>query len=254
MPKYVYYILLAVGFVLFFEIVAHNFYEEIGHVAPESYNKYDPVKPQSTLTLKAIDSLIDKKIAERDTITLRVVSSGFLDATAMVGTDIQKTFPTVSGELTTPGSVERVISISNPDLSDEEYFRQLQNEYLKEATRELAPGRLRTDMVIRYYKHPVDGRGIYKLRGLKYYIHERNVNDSILSKMPSNALFYGDNIKDEDIKIVAYTLMENGIPIKSIEPSEYGRDWKKNSIEIGSDSSLLDAKALTLGQVRAFIH
>lgn len=254
MPKFIAYISIAIGFVLFFEILAHFFFDEIGYVGEDKIVTPQAKPETQAWTLDALDSIIDKKIAERDTVTLEVVTSGFIKGTMIDSSTVQGTYPTIKNEAVTSNTIEKTISIENPDLSDREYFEQLKAEYLAVATKDLAPGRARTDMVVRYYRHAPDGRGIYKLRALRYYIHERDVSDYKLESMPSNALFYGDNIKDEDIKIVAYTLLENGIPIKTIEPSQYGGDWKSNAIEIGADSTLSNKRSLTLSEVRAFIH
>ncbi|MEM6829673.1 MAG: hypothetical protein AAF551_04095 [Bacteroidota bacterium] len=124
MPRFVYYIFVAVGFVVFFQVIANNFYDEIGYVHDNPVKEQKKTVPQ--LTLEKIDSLIDKRIAERDTITLEVVSSGFLQSVNQrSGNNGSKTYPTIQEDITSSSSIERVISISNPNLSDLYYFEFL---------------------------------------------------------------------------------------------------------------------------------
>ncbi|MEP5104116.1 MAG: hypothetical protein ABJQ84_05825, partial [Ekhidna sp.] len=62
---------------------------------------------------------------------------------------------------------------------------------------------------------------------------------------------YGGDVNIEDIQIVAFTLLANGLPIKSIERSQF--EWKSNAIEIGTDTLLLDAANLTNQEIANFI-
>ncbi len=129
-----------------------------------------------------------------------------------------------------------------------DFFDSLNVKYQTTILNQLKPDKPRTDIIIRYYVHPPDGNRVYALRDLGFYIHERPV-DKQMTSYESNSIFYGDSIKKEDLLIVAYTLIKQGIPIKNIEPSQYHDGWKYNAIEIGADSTILDKEILTLDKL-----
>tara|TARA_Y100001972_G_scaffold129060_1_gene193851 strand:+ start:4771 stop:5430 length:660 start_codon:yes stop_codon:yes gene_type:complete len=131
----------------------------------------------------------------------------------------------------------------------EGFFNELKRTYQTTVLNRLPPGKPRTDVIIRYYKHPPDGNSVYTLKDLGFYIHERPV-DNEMTDYESNSIFYGDSVKKEDLLIVAYTLLSEGLPIKSIKPSLYHDGWKYNSIEIGADSTVIEKEVLTLEQLK----
>ncbi|WP_425393033.1 hypothetical protein [Ekhidna sp.] len=128
------------------------------------------------------------------------------------------------------------------DLSD------LKNTYLAPIISKLPQGQLREDVVIRYYRHDQDGEKVYALKDLGYYIHEKEATET--AGLGSNVIYYGSDVAVEDIKIVAFTLQSQGIPIKSIKPTSFG--WKSNAIEIGTDPDLIDSVNLTVLDIQNF--
>ena len=144
--------------------------------------------------------------------------------------------------------VEKPAKNPEPEI-DEGFFTTLKRTYQTTVLNQLPPGKPRSDVIIRYYKHPPDGNSVYSLKDLGFYIHERPV-DKVMVDYESNSIFYGDSVKKEDLLIVAYTLLKEGLPIKSIKPSLYHDGWKSNSIEIGADSTVVDQKTLTLQQLQ----
>lgn len=134
------------------------------------------------------------------------------------------------------------VPIRNASLSD------LKNNYLAPIVSKLPPGQLREDVVIRYYRHDKDEEKVYSLRNLGYYIHEKEATET--AGLGSNVIYYGEDVNIKDIQIVALTLLEKGIPLKSIQRSRY--DWKSNSIEIGTDPLLSDKSAITLDYIYNF--
>ncbi|WP_436517935.1 hypothetical protein [Ekhidna sp. To15] len=125
---------------------------------------------------------------------------------------------------------------------------ELKNLYLAPKIANLPPGQLREDVVIRYYRHDQDDDKVYVLKELGYYIHEKEANET--AGLGSNVLYYGDDVKIEDIQIVAYTLLEKGLPIKAIIPTQFS--WKSNSIEIGTDTLLLNNANLSRAEIQNF--
>jgi hypothetical protein len=125
---------------------------------------------------------------------------------------------------------------------------ELKNLYLAPKIANLPPGQLREDVVIRYYRHDQDEDKVYSLKELGYYIHEKEAIET--TGLGSNVMYYGDDVKLEDIQIVAYSLLSKGLPIKSIEPTRFA--WKSNAIEIGTNPELEDASNLSNEDIRKF--
>lgn len=127
-------------------------------------------------------------------------------------------------------------------LGDKEYFEQLLDSIR-------TGDDPRKDVVIRYYKKDKDGDKVYKLRDLGYYIHERPAEGD-LDHFGSNAIFYGDAITREDLAIIAYFLIDSGVDLQNISLSKFHDTWKAHSVEIGTDTTVLNQPNLTLSDLR----
>ncbi|MFK7952086.1 MAG: hypothetical protein AB8B73_04515 [Ekhidna sp.] len=152
-----------------------------------------------------------------------------------------------------PKAIEDIAETNSTDTASKiktptEYptLDDLKENYISIKNAALEEGRSREDVVIRYYKHEKDGDKVYALKDLKYYLHEKPATET--KGLGSNVIYYGDEVNKEDIQVVAFILLENGIPLKSIERSKY--DWKSNSIEIGTDSLLIEQNNLTKKDIR----
>lgn len=130
--------------------------------------------------------------------------------------------------------------------TSEDFFDQLIKEYKKEM---LSSSKTRTDVVIRYYRKEKDHDGIYGLRKLGYYIHERPA-DNVFDQFASNAIYYGDSVKKRDIILIAHNLIQGGISIQNISLSKFHDTWKAHSIEIGTDTTAFDQPQITLAALR----
>ena len=133
-------------------------------------------------------------------------------------------------------------------LTGRAYFQDLKNSYLSPILANLPEGRSREDIVVRYYKHNMDRDKVYALRTLGYYLHEKEAEDN--KDLESNVLYYGYDVDQRDIQLVAFTLLESGVPLRSIQQSQF--DWKSNSLEIGADSLLQNNPLLKISDVEAF--
>lgn len=148
-------------------------------------------------------------------------------------------------------STKTIVKLKNSTttISDKDFFTQLINkndlgdEELKKGTRS------RTDIVIRYYKKEKDEDRVYNLRSLGFYIHERPAENDF-DGFASNAIFYGDSVKKDDLIKIAYYLMNNGVKLQSMTLSKYHDAWKAHSVEIGTDTTVLNAKPFTLSTLR----
>ncbi len=101
----------------------------------------------------------------------------------------------------------------------------------------------RDDLIIRYYPKEKDGQIVYNLSKFNIYVHERPSGD-VYYKYGSNAMYFGDSVKSQDIKIVAFYLIQNGIELKTIKKTKY--KWKARSIEIATDTSLINEPSISL--------
>ncbi len=137
--------------------------------------------------------------------------------------------------------------IISPPTPQQEYIN-LKNNYLMPYLASLKKGELRDDVVVRYYGHKKDSSKVYSLNELGYYIHIKKAKET--KELGSNVLLYGKNVKIEDIKIIAFTLIKNGLPLKKIQPTQF--NWKLNSLEIGTDKLLLDKKIITFQDIQNF--
>lgn len=129
-----------------------------------------------------------------------------------------------------------------------EKMLQLRADSIRSA---LADGKRRTDIILRYYPHQPDGKIVYSLSDLGFYLHERPTDIEQLDE-PTNALFYGDNVALADIQMVAYELIKRGATIRQIKMSRFHDDWKANSIEIGAEPSAKNLPVLSLEDIKNF--
>ena len=253
------------GFVLFLDMIAKSCYDSIGYVVVEEHLKENYTEDTTNILefiISEYDTTIKNKISKIDS-SLDIVTD-----TLLIDSDSMGTHTVVNDEIIKNDTIteknnvwnlqenivsehpEHNINTKNADIDHRRYFENLKRTYLQPIISKLSPNRFRTDITIRYYKHKPDEKKVYELKELKYYIHERKVQGDASLKESSNALFYGNNIKIEDIKIVVYTLLQNGVPIKSIQPSKFGSSWKSNAIEIGVKDSLDNKNIISLEQLR----
>ncbi|MEO9872829.1 hypothetical protein [Ekhidna sp.] len=127
-------------------------------------------------------------------------------------------------------------------------FSDLKNNYLAPKMASLPAGQLREDIVVRYYRHEQDGDKVYALKDQGYYIHEKEATETM--GLGSNILYYGDDVNIEDIQLIAYILLEENLPLKAIEPTQFG--WKSTSVEIGTDTLMLEEQTLSIDDIKNF--
>ncbi|MEM6814140.1 MAG: hypothetical protein AAF600_07055 [Bacteroidota bacterium] len=139
-------------------------------------------------------------------------------------------------------------SIRKRKKADSPFLSELKKTYLAPIREKLPPDGLRKDIFIRYYRHNKDGIGVYKLEEMGYYMHQKEAVET--NGLGSNIIYYGDNVPLEDIQVVALTLLEEGIHIKSIEHTKF--EWKSNAIEIGADALLINEPTISENEIRDF--
>ena len=138
-----------------------------------------------------------------------------------------------------------------PEVSSMSGFEKELRAYKAQVLAQLEPGEKRMDVLVRYYPHEPDGKAVYNLRALGYYLHERPTLPEYADK-PSNSLYYGDNVPLKDIQLVAITLLDAGIPLKQITESRFHADWKSNALEIGADTLVNNRPVLSKQDIQLF--
>lgn len=164
-----------------------------------------------------------------------------------------KRVPKVEDTLAVKDEVTEVMNDTAVAVTDEpgdrEYFENLLENYKAGISISDGSSQPRKDVVIRYYKKDKDGDRVYKLRELGFYIHERPAEGDF-DHFGSNAIFYGDEVTNEDLAVIAYYLIDNGLELQSISLSKFHDTWKAHSVEIGTDTTVLDQPYLTLSSLR----
>ena len=133
--------------------------------------------------------------------------------------------------------------------ADSIFFDYLMDNYKNSVVKKLRPSQLRSDVLIQYYNRKDDAKQALRLAQLGFEIHNKYTNNS---KEVANVLRFGEDVVLEDIQLVAYILLNQGIPIKQIVPSSYHSDWKPYAIEIGVDALIEERPVLTFKKIRNF--
>jgi len=135
-------------------------------------------------------------------------------------------------------------------ISDgEAYFIEMIRDYRANV---LTERKYRNDVVIRYYQHESDQDKVHVLVDYGFYLHMRPVNKNRYKSTDSNVIYYGQEFPERDLKLIAYLLIKNGIPIKEILPFKDFDGWKKKSLEIGGNPKLENKPTLSFGQIREY--
>ncbi len=105
------------------------------------------------------------------------------------------------------------------------------------------------NITIDYYPKNVDRRIVNDaLKELGFEIRE---GKPTLPNVPTNAIWLGEDVPIEAVKLVAYTLIRAGIEIKIIRPFAPPPYRKRDRIEVGSDIQFVDRPPLTVEQIRS---
>lgn len=242
MGKYPIYALMALAFIGLVKLLQITVFD---------VEKYDKNKKLSFAKPEYTEEVPYKKESEEDKNLLANPTS--LVETESLNADDEESFQTEQEESSgndTPieesSSFEQTQLENNGSVSAS--FSDLKNVYLAPKIASLPPGQLREDVVIRYYRHEQDGDKVYTLKGLGYYIHEKEANET--AGLGSNVIYYGNDVNQEDIQLVAYSLLESGLPIKAILPTQFS--WKSNSLEIGTDTLLVENSTLSQTDIQRF--
>ena len=133
--------------------------------------------------------------------------------------------------------------------ADSIFFDYLFDNYKNTKINNLRPNQLRSDVLVQYYNRKDKVKQPMTLTQLGFKVHNKYTNNS---KEVANVLRFGEDVSLEDIQIVAYVLLSQGIPLRQIVPSSYHSDWKPHAIEIGVDALIEKFPVLTFKKIRNF--
>ena len=133
--------------------------------------------------------------------------------------------------------------------ADSIFFDYLLDNYKNGKINKLGPNQLRSDVLIQYYNREENTEKSITFTQLGFEIHNKYTNNS---KEVANILRFGKDVVLEDIQLVAYILLKQGVPLKQMVPSSYQSDWKPYAIEIGIDPSIEEQPILTYKKIRNF--
>ncbi|MEO9482587.1 MAG: hypothetical protein ABJG47_04050 [Ekhidna sp.] len=234
-PVYAIVALVFIGMIKLIQVTAFDV-EQYKKNKESSFSDYSTKTAEKESDAKVEDTKIENDEANSSDTTSISSSEEFSPKQARADEDA---FESSQSEVESTDETNSATYAGLDDLTD---------NYLAPILANLPSGQLREDVVIRYYKHEKDGEKVYSLRKLGYYIHEKEASET--TGLGSNVLYYGSQVRIEDIQIVAFTLINSGLPIKSIEPTQYS--WKNNSIEIGTDTLLVSNPILSQANIESF--
>lgn len=73
---------------------------------------------------------------------------------------------------------------------------------------------------------------------------------AIVTRIATNSIWFGTNVKTEDVKLVAYTLISAGVQIRAIRPFKSSKGRKASLIQIGAHDIVETWPVLTVEQIR----
>ncbi len=223
----------------------------ITHQASKAHGENDPKSSNAEAShqsekSKAAENIEDRKPMFKQQIQIKPIAKEALNQEKLssVSAQVEEQSPLGNDQTEVENITETKTQKIESSQGSADYFEQLKSNYDEQVLSKIKTGDVRRDIIIRYYTHPADQDKIYTLKDLGFYIHERPVEGSLIG-YESNAVFYGDDVRKEELQLVVYYLLKEGMPIKRIAKSQFHDGWKSSSIEIGTDTTVTKEKILT---------
>ena len=227
MPPGIKYVLMTLVFVILTKVL------QVAAFDSKHYEKLQRESAESYYSKKAKSKKGAKKPSKKEKEVMKASDDNQEDSTLK---------PKTQAKEETAASDTQASPYSDVTLSS------LKNNYLAPLLATIPEGQLREDIVIRYYRHKKDLQKVDRLKALSYYIHEKEAIET--AGLGSNIIYYGDDVPLEDIQIIAFTLLEEGIPLKSIKHTQF--EWKAKAIEIGTDTLLINEANISIQEIQNF--
>jgi predicted RecA/RadA family phage recombinase len=139
----------------------------------------------------------------------------------------------------------RSFGYSSLDASDEQIKESI--EANRDREKLLAEASIKhRNITVQYFPKAVDGQIVsnrLKQAGFNVLVMARPVND-----LPTNAIWAGDAVTVEDVKLVALTLIRAGVQLRAIKRSRPRRQLE-TVIQVGTEPALSDAKVLKVNDI-----
>lgn len=71
-----------------------------------------------------------------------------------------------------------------------------------------------------------------------------------ITEVSTNSIWFGEKVKVEDVRLIAYTMIRAGVQIKAIRPFRNLSEKNSLLIQIGSDAQIQDIQPLTVEKIR----
>jgi len=71
-----------------------------------------------------------------------------------------------------------------------------------------------------------------------------------ITEVSTNSIWFGEKVKVEDVRLIAYTMIRAGVQIKAIRPFRNLSEKNSLLIQIGSDAQIQDFQPLTVEKIR----
>ena len=102
-----------------------------------------------------------------------------------------------------------------------------------------------SDVTVEYFLKPADSQKLPDaLKALGFTVTFRDANNP----MPTNCLWYGSNITDDEAKLVAYAIIRAGIDLRAIEPRRRGGP---RSIQVGHSAAFQSFPPFTVDEIKS---
>jgi len=103
-------------------------------------------------------------------------------------------------------------------------------------------------ITIQYFPKDVDQKKVGEvLRALGFRLESRSPQ---VTDLPTNAIWFGENVELEEVKLVALTLMRAGIQIRAIERFKEPSGRKASLIQVGASRFVADDSVFTVEKLR----
>ena len=227
-----YLVIVFMGFVVLFGI---DFVDRPKHTEETlvAFNEATYLPTKSSLP----DTILIKEKKEEVKEVIDTLKKTLYDNTTVIN---------LTGKRKTEQVKQKKISMTPADSI---FFDYLLDNYKNGKINKLEPNQLRSDVLIQYYNRKENTKQSITLTQLGFEIHNKYTNNS---KEVANILRFGEDVALEDIQLVAYILLKQGVPLKQMVPSSYHSDWKPYAIEIGVDPLIEERPILTYRKIRNF--
>jgi hypothetical protein len=105
----------------------------------------------------------------------------------------------------------------------------------------------RRRITIEYFPKDVDGRTVRKaIEELGFRLKEKR---PVIGYIPTNAIWYGSEVRIEDLKLLAFTLIRAGVEIRAIRSYQVEKN-RSQVIQVGADVSIKNKPVLSVNEIR----